>query len=409
MAAVMPGLSDAPAYDGMAAEDDVDLFVGCCAALGVGVLSGCLVTQHGSGTTMAVDISSGLVSIGGNLYVFAGATNLTVTAAGSGAGGSGGGGALAGDRRDTVVLRLATGTVTAHVIQGVVPSGLSGAWSRAVQISTCLPPEKGPMNWTATPVSTSVNAYTDAVAGEIYVPYNATGITGTTSTIVSPTSGNLVDKTLPPGLQIPLQPTAIKTGAYTANPFDFVLCNATSSFTISLPTAPADKTKVGVKMIEQTAGTDIITVATGGSDVINVSSTSITLKLLSQGVILQYDAGNATWYVQADDLQLGQLDLRYLELSGSNTMTGALNMGDEAITDVSNLAVAWTHRRHHRLPVCGGDQRRPSGQRDLGRRRLDRRCRCGRNLHLHIVGLDPGWITGNIRCRYRGSAHVVGH
>lgn len=111
-----------------------------------------------------------------------------------------------------------------------------------------------------------------------------------------------------------LTPTAAKTGAYTAAAGDFVPCDTTTAaFTVTLPTAPADLTVIGVKLIKQ-GGTSAVTVAAGGTDVFNIASgaTSVALALLNQGVLLQYKSSSAIWYVFADDLTLAQLDGRYV-------------------------------------------------------------------------------------------------
>jgi len=123
-----------------------------------------------------------------------------------------------------------------------------------------------------------------------------------------------------------LVPTTVKTGAYTAVAQEYVPCDTTSaSFTVTLPTTPADKTTMGVKMVVQ-GGTNTVTVNTGGSDVFNKAggASSLTLSLLAQGVLLQYKASAGIWYILADDLTLAQLDLRYAPIStvGSVTSVG---------------------------------------------------------------------------------------
>jgi hypothetical protein len=110
----------------------------------------------------------------------------------------------------------------------------------------------------------------------------------------------------------------LKSGTYTTAAGEFVVGNATSaSFTVTLPSAPADKSIVGAKMTV-TASSHTVTVACGGTDVLNVASgsTSLTLSLLNQGVILQYASASGIWYVTGDDLPLGQLDSRYVQLGG---------------------------------------------------------------------------------------------
>lgn len=111
-----------------------------------------------------------------------------------------------------------------------------------------------------------------------------------------------------------LNPTPVKTANYNAIAFDFVPVDTTSGpLNIILPTAPADATRVGIKLVTQ-GGTNTVTVNVGGLDVFNKTggSTILTLKLLNQAVIVQYKASLAVWYVISDDLSLAQLDLRYV-------------------------------------------------------------------------------------------------
>jgi hypothetical protein len=110
-----------------------------------------------------------------------------------------------------------------------------------------------------------------------------------------------------------LIPTAVKTANYTAAAADLVPCDTTSgSFTVTLPNAPADRSRVAVKMVIL-GGTNTVTVACAGSDVLNKTggATTATLSLLAQAIQVQYKASTHIWYVVADDLPLSQLDLRY--------------------------------------------------------------------------------------------------
>ncbi len=120
-----------------------------------------------------------------------------------------------------------------------------------------------------------------------------------------------------------LVPTAVKTANYTAGANEYVPVDTTSGVvTITLPTAPADRSRVGVKHIIQ-GGTNAVTIACGGSDVFNKAggSTSLTLPLVNEGMLLQYNAVTGIWYVQADNTPLSQLDLRYANLA-SPALTG---------------------------------------------------------------------------------------
>jgi hypothetical protein len=130
-----------------------------------------------------------------------------------------------------------------------------------------------------------------------------------------------------------LVPTSVKTSAYTASPGNFVPVDASGgNVIITLPTAPADESRIEIKMIN-TNGSYTVTVNTGGSDVFNITSGSTTaiLSLLNQAVMLQYDAGTSIWYVQSDDIPLSQLDARYPQTGqyvpiAGGTMTGALGI-----------------------------------------------------------------------------------
>lgn len=116
-----------------------------------------------------------------------------------------------------------------------------------------------------------------------------------------------------------LTPTAVKTSAYTAAAGDLVPVDTTSgAVTITLPTAPPDKTRVAVKQVIQ-GGTNAVTVVCAGSDVYNKTggATSATLALLAQAIQVQYKASGAIWYVVADDLALTQLDARYVAVANA--------------------------------------------------------------------------------------------
>lgn len=128
--------------------------------------------------------------------------------------------------------------------------------------------------------------------------------------------------------------TPVKTTTYTALANQLIPADATSApFTITLPTAPADKTRVTVKKID--ASTNLVTVAAAGSDVFNVAAgvTTKTLTLLNQAATYQYATTGAIWYASSDDIPLSGLDARFLTPTVANstyvtllTCTGA---GDE--------------------------------------------------------------------------------
>lgn len=122
---------------------------------------------------------------------------------------------------------------------------------------------------------------------------------------------------------------SVKTTGYTAAARDFVPVSTTSgSVTVTLPTAPSDGTLIGIKHVIQ-GSANTVTIATGGTDVFNKTSggTSLTLTLLNQGALLQYNASGGIWYVLSDDLSLAQLDLRYQAIGGGSGITTATSLG----------------------------------------------------------------------------------
>jgi hypothetical protein len=134
-----------------------------------------------------------------------------------------------------------------------------------------------------------------------------------------------------------LTETAVKTSAYTAAANQLVPCNATGgAFTVTLPTAPAEGSRVVVKKIDSSA--NAVTVACGGSDVFNVAagSTTGTLTLLNQAMQLQYDQATAIWYVISTDVPLSQLDARYVQWVGGTVGELPATSGQHLTTQGGN-------------------------------------------------------------------------
>jgi hypothetical protein len=137
----------------------------------------------------------------------------------------------------------------------------------------------------------------------------ATLVTNTPSGTIAATTAQAAINELEAEKAQSFTPTAVKTTAYTAAAADYVPVDATSaSVTVTLPTAPADRTRVGVKKIDTSA--NAVTIARGGStDVFNkaAGSTSVSLSKTNQSVMLHYSSSAGIWYVVAGDLPLSTL------------------------------------------------------------------------------------------------------
>lgn len=134
-----------------------------------------------------------------------------------------------------------------------------------------------------------------------------------------------------------LTPTAVKTSGYTAVVGDFVPVDTTSgSVTITLPTAPADKSQIAVKQVIR-GGTNTVTIAAGGSDVFNRAGgpTTLTLTLSNSAFSLQYKSSTAIWYAVSDDLPYGGLLANAQTWSGVQTFVTPV-LGTPASVTLTN-------------------------------------------------------------------------
>ncbi len=96
------------------------------------------------------------------------------------------------------------------------------------------------------------------------------------------------------------EPVAVQAANYTLAANQLAPMDATGAArTATLPTAPPDGTVACVKKV---AGANNVTVATGAGDVFNVAGgpTTWTLSLVGQGIIVQYSASAAIWYILGD-------------------------------------------------------------------------------------------------------------
>jgi hypothetical protein len=134
----------------------------------------------------------------------------------------------------------------------------------------------------------------------------------------------------------------VVTSAYAANAGEFVPVDTrTGSITVTLPAAPGDNSAVIVKMIA-VAASNTVTVAASGTDVFDVAggTTTRTLSMLNQGLVLQYGAAAGIWYVQADDLPLADLDARYFSAAGGNVGGSVTVLSGEVDVATPGLGLA---------------------------------------------------------------------
>ena len=108
--------------------------------------------------------------------------------------------------------------------------------------------------------------------------------------------------------------TSPKTSAYTAAVGDMVIVDCTAgAVTITAPSGAVDGSRFGVKRVDATYNAAVVaTISRSGSDVFDVSATSMTLPLQSEEKTFQYKASSGIWYAVAGDFGLGTLDTRYL-------------------------------------------------------------------------------------------------
>src|SRR5689334_18953750 len=95
-----------------------------------------------------------------------------------------------------------------------------------------------------------------------------------------------------------LAPTPVKSRDYTAAAEDFVPVDASGgAVTVTLPAAPGDRSQVGIGVIA-IAVPYVVSGACGEGDVlIRVGgTTSMSLAIANQEVVLQYETSSKIWY-----------------------------------------------------------------------------------------------------------------
>ena len=124
-----------------------------------------------------------------------------------------------------------------------------------------------------------------------------------------------------------LVPTSVKTGNYTALALDFVPCDTSGgAFTVTLPTAPPDRTRVGVSLV-RTSAANTLTIAGGGATFNTDDGPSIILNRLDQSTICQYVQASNVWYTVSGSFFTGL------------TLTGYIAPAVVTLTDAPTITV----------------------------------------------------------------------
>lgn len=147
-----------------------------------------------------------------------------------------------------------------------------------------------------------------------------------------------------------LTAVALKAVNYVAGSNEFVPTDTTAgNVQVTLPNAPADKTRVGIKMVIMGTGFST-TVVTAGTDVYNRAGgpTSASLLITGQAMTAQYQASTGIWYIQSNDTPLAGLDLRYAALNTPrvttivSSATPTINTDNTDAVSITALATAIT-------------------------------------------------------------------
>jgi hypothetical protein len=95
--------------------------------------------------------------------------------------------------------------------------------------------------------------------------------------------------------------TSLKTGNYTAAVDEYVPCDiSSSSFTITLPTAPADKSQIEI-LIVKTATDRVLTIQAGGTDKFDRTDgpQTIYMYLAVESLVCTYQSSTGLWFLQS--------------------------------------------------------------------------------------------------------------
>ena len=126
---------------------------------------------------------------------------------------------------------------------------------------------------------------------------------------------------------VTLVPTSAKTSGYTAGVGELVVADATSAgFTVTLPAAPSDSSRISVSKTDDTTNT--VLVQRSGSDTFVGGASTVQLTVPGQTLELQYSDTHSQWLTLASSVPLSSGDLVY---TPRNTLELRDTNGDAAI------------------------------------------------------------------------------
>lgn len=133
----------------------------------------------------------------------------------------------------------------------------------------------------------------DVVSADTTLTVNADSMQVNTSVMATQAFVNA----LLAGVAAKLTPTTSKNSNYTAFAGDLVICDLIGNITISLPTAPADGSEVGILIKSAASGANMLTINRGGSDTIagGTGNTSAYMFGAGSSVRLRYQASSTVW------------------------------------------------------------------------------------------------------------------
>lgn len=228
-----------------------------------------------------------------------------------------------GSTRYQLDQQSGSGSLTGFTTFGSTPNANGGSVSGA---NIILQPADGSNPGgvsTTTQTFAGVKTFSSQITGSI------SGNAGTSTALATPRALNGInfDGSAAITVPIPLSRTTVKSANYSAVAGDLIPCDNTGgSFTVTLPTAPTDRTLVCVKLVLQT-GSNTISIATGGSDVLNKAggSTSYSISLLNESVLLQYNTTASVWTILSDDIPTSNVTSAYSSSSQINNYSYSLN------------------------------------------------------------------------------------